>query len=99
MKARHPDDARDLEDIPNVGPSTASDLRGIGIVQPHQLVGQDPHALYRRVNAATGQRHDPCLCDCFIAAVRFMEGGGPAPGWHCTAERKQRWHDDPSLPG
>nr|WP_298131241.1 helix-hairpin-helix domain-containing protein [uncultured Pseudoxanthomonas sp.] len=89
MKVRHADDARALEDIPNIGPSIAGDLRGIGIAHPHDLLGQDPYALYRRVNETTGQRHDPCLCDCFIAAVRFMEGSGPVPWWHYTAERKR----------
>lgn len=99
MKARHADDARELEDIPNIGPSIAGDLRGIGIVQPRDLATQDPYALYRRVNQATGQRHDPCLCDCFIAAVRFMQGGAPTPWWHYTAERKQQFQRDPSLAG
>jgi hypothetical protein len=98
-KARHADDARVLEDIPNIGPSIAADLRGIGIARPQGLVGQDPFALYRRVNETTGQRHDPCLCDCFIAAVRFMEGSGPVPWWHYTAERKQRFQQDPALAG
>ena len=91
MKARHAADARTLEQIPNIGPSIADDLRGIGIARPLDLVGRDPYALYRQVNDTTGQRHDPCLCDCFIAAVRFMEGSGPAPWWHYTAERKQRF--------
>lgn len=91
MKARHADEALTLEDIPNIGRSIAGDLRGIGIAHPHDLVGQDPYALYRRVNETTGQRHDPCLCDCFIAAVRFMEGSGPVPWWHYTAERKRHF--------
>lgn len=99
MKALRADDARVLEHIPNIGPSIAGDLRGIGIVRPGELVGQDPYALYRRVNEATGQRHDPCLCDCFIAAVRFMEGSGPVPWWHYTDERKQRFGEDPALAG
>jgi DNA transformation protein len=98
-KARHATDARRLEDIPNIGPSIAGDLRGIGIFQPAQLPGMDPYRLYQRVNQATGQRHDPCLCDCFIAAVRFMEGGAPTPWWHYTAERKRRFALDPSLAG
>ncbi len=99
MKARSADDAHRLEDLPNIGPSIAADLRGIGILGPGDLVGQDPYALYQRVNEATGQRHDPCLCDCFIAAVRFMEGSGPLHWWHYTAERKQRFRNDPALAG
>ncbi|HMM23671.1 helix-hairpin-helix domain-containing protein [Pseudoxanthomonas mexicana] len=93
MKARHAAEAATLEDIPNIGPSIAGDLRGIGIATPRALVRQDPYALYERVNAATGQRHDPCLCDCFIAAVRFMEGGPPTPWWRYTAERKRHFAD------
>ena len=99
MKARHAAEAATLEDIPNIGPSIAGDLRGIGIAHPHDLLGQDPYALYRRVNETTGQRHDPCLCDCFIAAVRFMEGGASTPWWHYTAERKQRFAHDPDAAG
>ena len=37
--------------------------------------------------------------DCFIAAVRFMEGGAPTPWWHYTAERKQRFTCDPGAAG
>ena len=96
MKVRHADDARALEDIPNIGPPIAGDLCGIGIAHPHDLLGQDPYALYRRVNETTGQRHDPCLCDCFIAAVRFMEGSGPVPWWHYTAERKRHVLQQPA---
>lgn len=91
MKARHATDARALEDISNIGPSIADDLRGIGIATPQALVHQDPYTLYARVNARTGQRHEPCLCDCFIAAVRFMQGGAPTPWWHYTAERKRHF--------
>jgi len=91
MKAAHAADAQLLEQIPNIGPSIANDLRGIGIAQPRDLPGQDPYALYARLNATTGQRHDPCVCDCFISAVRFMEGGDPVPWWHYTEERKRHF--------
>jgi hypothetical protein len=37
----------------------------------------------------TGQRHDPCLLDTFIAVVRYMEGGPKKPWWKYTAERKR----------
>ena len=79
-----------LEDIPNIGPSIADDLRGLDIFEPAQLVGQDPYALYRRVAERAGAAMDPCLCDCFIAAVRFMEGGPVRPWWFYTPERKAR---------
>ena len=79
-----------LEDIPNIGPSIADDLRGLDIFEPAQLVGLDPYDLYRRVSERAGVVMDPCLCDVFIAAVRFMEGGPVRPWWYYTPERKAR---------
>ena len=35
-----------LEDIPNVGPAVAADLRQLGITAPAELRGRDPYALY-----------------------------------------------------
>ena len=90
MKADSALTAMRLEDIPNIGPSIADDLRALDIFEPMQLVGKDPYALYRRLTEITGVVHDPCLCDTFIAAVRFMEGGPPRPWWYYTAERKAR---------
>jgi hypothetical protein len=78
-----------LEDLPNVGPAIAADLRGIGIARPAQLKGKDPYALYARLNRITGVRHDPCVLDTFIAVVRFVDGGPAQPWWACTAERKR----------
>ena len=89
-KAATAAECQTLEQLPNIGPSLAEDLRQLGITQPAQLIGKDPYALYQRMTEITGIRHDPCLCDCFIAAVRFMEGGPPTPWWHYTAERKAR---------
>ena len=89
-KATDAASATRLEDIPNIGPSIADDLRALDIFEPAQLVGQDPYALYRRICDVTGVVHDPCLCDTFIAAVRFMHGGPVRPWWYFTAERKAR---------
>jgi hypothetical protein len=80
-----------LEDMPNIGPSIAGNLRRIGIHHPNDLSGQAPDDLYRAVCLETGARQDPCLLDVFIAAVRFMDGGPPRPWWHYTAERKRRY--------
>jgi hypothetical protein len=78
-----------LEDLPNVGRAVAADLRELGIRVPAQLKHRDPYALYERLNRRTGVRHDPCLLDTFIAAVRFVEGGPAKPWWAYTAERKR----------
>ena len=78
-----------LEDIPNVGPAVAADLRQLGIATPAGLPGRDPYALYDDLCRITGHRHDPCVLDTFIAAVRYMEGAPKRPWWKYTAERKR----------
>ena len=78
-----------LEQLPNVGPSVAADLRRLGVVRPQDLQGRDPYAMYEELCRVTGQRHDPCLLDTFIAAVRFMGGEPAKPWWRYTAERKR----------
>jgi hypothetical protein len=83
------DDIARLEDIPNVGPAVAAALLRLGITSPSELPGRDPYALYDDLCRLTGQRHDPCLLDTFIAAVRYMEDGPKTPWWAYTAERKR----------
>jgi Pathogenicity locus len=78
-----------LEDIPNIGPSIAADLRRLGITSPLELLGRDPYAMYDDLCRIASQRHDPCLLDTFIAAVRFMAGDAKKPWWKYTAERKR----------
>src|SRR5262249_22584489 len=78
-----------LEGVPNVGPAVAADLRRLGIATPSELPGRDPYALYDDLCRLTGRRHDPCLLDTFIAAVRFMEGAPKRPWWKSRAERKR----------
>jgi hypothetical protein len=77
-----------LEQLPNIGPSLAADLRLIGIAHPKELRGKDAFVLYQKLCAATGQRHDPCVLDTFMAATDFMGGAPAAPWWHYTAQRK-----------
>ncbi len=77
-----------LEQLPNIGPALAADLRLIGIERPGDLIGQDAFSLYRRLCERTGQRHDPCVLDTFMAAADFMHGAPAAPWWHYTPQRK-----------
>jgi hypothetical protein len=82
-------EVEELEDIPNVGKKIAGNLRQLGFDKPDALRGEDPYAMYDRLCAVTGTRHDPCLLDTFIAAVRFMDGGPALPWWAFTVERKR----------
>ena len=77
-----------LEQLPNVGPAMAADLRLLGIQVPQALKGRDGLQLYRALCTATGQRHDPCVLDTLLAIVDFMDGAPPAPWWAYTPRRK-----------
>ena len=87
-KATTANDCHTLEQLPNIGPSLAEDLRSIGIHRPADLRGKDAFVLYQKLCAATGQRQDPCVLDTFMAATDFMRGAQAAPWWHYTAQRK-----------
>ena len=77
-----------LEQLPNIGPALAADLRLIGVRTPADLRGKDAFVLYQKLCAATGQRQDPCVLDTFMAVVDFMRGAPAAPWWQYTAQRK-----------
>lgn len=77
-----------FEQLPNVGPATAEDLRRLGLSHPCDLQGRDPMQLYRDLERLTGSRQDPCVLDVFIALTRQAGGDPLLPWWHYTAERK-----------
>lgn len=87
-KARQPEDAQALEQLPNIGPALAADLRAIGIRHPRELAARDAFALYRALCERTGRRQDPCVLDTFMAVTDFMRGAPAAPWWAYTARRK-----------
>lgn len=87
-KAASAAECKTLEQLPNIGPSLAADLRLIGIHEPRDLRGKDAFVLYQKLCAATGHRQDPCVLDTFMAATDFMSGAPAAPWWKYTAQRK-----------
>jgi len=87
-KASHAGACEALEQLPNIGPSLAADLRLIGVHTPRDLRGRDPFVLYQSLCAATGERQDPCVLDTFMAVAEFMRGAQAAPWWAYTAQRK-----------
>jgi len=90
-KARLAAECEKLEQLPNIGPSIAADLRSLGIQQPQELAGRDAYALYQALGEKTGRRQDPCVLDTFMAATAFMEGAPARPWWEYTALRKARY--------
>lgn len=90
-KARTADECERLEQLPNIGPSIAADLRLIGVEHPRDLIDNDALRLYQSLCSVTGKRQDPCVLDTFIAAVDFMRGAEPRPWWAYTASRKARY--------
>jgi hypothetical protein len=87
-KAASADECKTLEQLPNIGPALAADLRLIGIHEPSALRGQDAFVLYQKLCVASGQRQDPCVLDTFLAVTDFMRGAPAAPWWQYTAQRK-----------
>ena len=87
-KAAQAADCTELEQLPNIGPAMAADLRALGIRHPRELAHRDAFVLYQALCAHTGKRQDPCVLDTFMAATDFMRGAAPAPWWAYTAQRK-----------
>lgn len=79
-----------LTDIPNIGKAMERDLHLVKIQHPADLIGRDPYQLFEELCELTQARHDPCVLDTFISAVRYMEGGPPKKWWEFTGERKKR---------
>jgi hypothetical protein len=88
LKARHAGECELLEQLPNIGPSIASDLRSLGVSHPRELASKDAFVLYQQLCAKTGRRQDPCVLDTFMAATDFMRGAEAKPWWTYTAQRK-----------
>ncbi|POZ60441.1 helix-hairpin-helix domain-containing protein [Chromobacterium alticapitis] len=86
-----PEAALDLLHLPNVGASTAADLRLLGIQAPADLRGHEPLQLYLQLCDATGRRHDPCVLDVLMSVCHYMESGEARAWWSFTAERKRKW--------
>jgi nucleotidyltransferase/DNA polymerase involved in DNA repair len=79
-------DARRLRELRSVGPATVRDLALLGITSVPALAACEPDALYDRLCAATGVRHDPCVRDVLAAAV--AQARDPA----LPAEQRDWWY-------
>jgi len=87
-KAANAQTCEQLEQLPNIGPSLAADLRRLGVQHPGELAGADAFQLYQSLCTLSGRRQDPCVLDTFLAATDFMRGAPARPWWAYTAQRK-----------
>ncbi len=78
-----------LTDLPNIGKAIAGDLQLINIHHPQDLIGKNAYKLHDELCRVTGEKHDLCVIDVFLAVIDFMEGSEPLPWWKYTAERKK----------
>ena len=83
-------EVKKFQDIPNVGKAIEKDFILLGIKEPIELINKDPYQMYSDLCNITDKRHDPCVIDVFISAVRYMEGGPPKKWWEFTNERKKK---------
>jgi hypothetical protein len=62
-----------------------------GLREPADLKKYDGYDLYVRLCKGSGERHDPCVLDTFLAVVDFMKGAEAKPWWMYTEERKEKY--------
>ncbi|RFA26558.1 mitomycin resistance protein [Alkalilimnicola ehrlichii] len=78
-----------LEQLPNIGPAAAAELRRLGINSPQALKGRDPYDMYAELCRLSGHREDLSILDVFISVVRYMDGEPGQQWWRYTEERKR----------
>lgn len=83
-----------FQQIKNVGPAMERDFRRLKLQKPQELIGKDPFELYRRICQVDGEFHDPCVLDCYISAIEFMNGKPPQVWWSYTRARKKKYEQD-----
>lgn len=82
-----------LEDLPNIGKSIASDLRGIGIPTPLELSRHSPLETFGKLATQMGKRHDPCVLHTLLSVQHFQKTGESLPWWKFTEDGKRLLRD------
>ncbi len=86
-KAAHAGACDELEQLPNIGPALAADLRLIGIRTPRDLRGRDPFVLYQQLCAATGSaRTRACSTPSWPPPISCAAPGRAVVGLHGPAQ-------------
>ncbi len=82
-----------FQQLPCIGPAAAGDLVRLGYETPLDLVGADAEEMFRRLEALTGRRQDPCVKDTLRCAVYYAEHPDAPPDkpwWAWSEERLAR---------
>lgn len=66
-----------FQTIPSIGKACALDLWNIGLRTVADLKGQNPAALYHKLNTVTGVQHDICMLYTFRCAVYYASEEKP----------------------
>ena len=69
----------ELQTIPGIGKSIASDLQSIGINTVNDLKGKDPQTLYEQLMSKVGSHVDRCVLYVFRCAVYYAENAKHDP--------------------
>ena len=77
---------KDLQRIPGIGPSLATDLVDLGIRRVADLRRRNPERLYELLIALRGTHQDRCVLYTFRCAVYFANEPNPEP------ERLKWWN-------
>jgi hypothetical protein len=82
--------AKELCELPNIGPAMARTLLRLGVETPQHLEGKSAEQLYEQLTELDGRPADPCVLDTFVVVVEHANGGPARPWWHASRERKAR---------
>jgi len=83
----------ELQTLPGIGPRLAADLRRLGIRSVTDLKGRSPEHLYRRLQAVTRSKQDPCVLYAFRCAVYCASTPRPRP----ELRKWWNWKNRPSV--
>jgi len=83
-----------FQQIVNIGPKISEQFFEIGLKKPSDLIDKDPLDLYKKIIQKRNTFIDPCVLDCYISAIDYMNGNSPTVWWKYTKKRKEDYSSD-----
>jgi hypothetical protein len=75
-----------LRSLPNIGPTTATKLRQIGITTRQDFIRRDPYKVFEELR----KKVDPTLCRCALAGIVGAKKGVP---WHTITKKSAKEYE------